>query len=608
VDTEFAHREAQAAVFPVPSMKAVQNHGAVEIMRGCPNGCRFCHAGVWSRPMRQKDLRVAEAEAEAFINAGGYREISLSSLSTGDYTHIEGLLESLNRRYASRHISFQLPSLRVSTFSLPILEKVSKVRRSGLTFAVETPVDAWQLAINKTVSRDNVVAILREARKNGWRGAKFYFMIGLPVGDSDSASSREETEIAAFIKDVARRTGMNFNINVGTFVPKPHTPYQWAAQIGEDAALKKLEYIRAELRPGGHKVGISDPLIAVIEGVLSRGDERVGEIIAEAFASGCRLDAWNEHIKKDVWRSVLERHRAAVDAILAGRQIGEPLPWDCIDSGTGAGFLAEEARKSRAAIATAPCTEACSHRCGVCPERGCIARNRTKSAADAASPVTAAEGDISPVPDPPPETAPVNLESNLNSNLKSVKITDPVTHRILFSFAKTESAVWLPHLSIIEVFSMAALRSGLPVLFSGGFNPLPKIDFASPISVGLTSGGEIATIDTEEPFSAAAFRERMNRSLPGGLEITEALGVTIPPGVKKHSAAALLWGYAYEANNDRLDYVSAKTEKQYRQNRIAAGESLFDLNRKTVLARSLADTEKPESYFTVYAAIYKRPD
>jgi radical SAM superfamily enzyme YgiQ (UPF0313 family) len=181
IDTGFARREADAAVFPVPSMKVVQHHGAVEIMRGCPNGCRFCHAGIWYRPMRQKDAAVVAAEAGAFINRGGYREISLSSLSSGDYRHIGGLLESLNHTYAAAHISFQLPSLRVSTFSLPILESISTVRKSGLTFAVETPNDAWQLALNKEVGRDNVVAIIREDRKNGWRGVKFYLMIGLPL-------------------------------------------------------------------------------------------------------------------------------------------------------------------------------------------------------------------------------------------------------------------------------------------------------------------------------------------------------------------------------------------------------------------------------------------
>jgi radical SAM superfamily enzyme YgiQ (UPF0313 family) len=285
IDRDFAFRKEDAAVFPVSNMKAVQHHGAVEIMRGCPNGCRFCHAGYWYRPMRQKNAETVRAETDAFITRGGYREISLSSLSTGDFRHINSLVRSLNQRYASRHISFQLPSLRVSSFSLPLLEEISMVRKSGLTFAVETPVDAWQFSINKEVTRDHVAAILGEAKKNGWRGAKFYFMIGLPVGDyrGEDENNREEVEIVHFIKDIARRTGMHFSVNAGVFVPKPHTPYQWAAQIDEKRAREKLDYIRMNLKPSGHKVSVQDPFISLLEGVISRGDERVGDLIEEAL-------------------------------------------------------------------------------------------------------------------------------------------------------------------------------------------------------------------------------------------------------------------------------------------------------------------------------------
>jgi radical SAM superfamily enzyme YgiQ (UPF0313 family) len=340
VDTAFAERGADAAVFPVPSMKIVQHHGAVEIMRGCPSGCRFCHAGIWYRPMRQKDAAVVAEEARAFIEEGGYREISLSSLSTGDYRHISGLLETLTREHSPQHVSFQLPSLKVSTFSLPILEKVSRVRRSGLTFAVETANDLGQLAINKCVSRDSVVSIINEARKNGWRGAKFYFMIGLPLPETaagpdspQEAPAAEEEEIADFIAEIGRRTRTHFNINVGSFVPKPHTPYQSCAQISEEEAKKKLGYIRARLKPLGHKVSTANPFTAMIEGVLSRGDERVGELAEEAFLRGCRLDAWDEFFKEDVWREIFSRHGALVSEILSGgkntgEKRGAALPWD----------------------------------------------------------------------------------------------------------------------------------------------------------------------------------------------------------------------------------------------------------------------------------------
>ncbi|MDR0375305.1 MAG: radical SAM protein, partial [Treponema sp.] len=332
VDAGFSRREANAAVFPIPNMKVVQHHGAVEIMRGCPNGCRFCHAGYWYRPMRQKQAEIIEKEAAEFVKEGGYHEISLSSLSSGDYNGLEALIDRLNAVHAQDHISFQLPSLRVSTFSLPLLDKISRVRKSGLTFAIESPVDSWQMMINKEVSRDTVVNILLEAKKKGWRGAKFYFMIGLPVKmameDSEEGVlgtvAEEEVEIVDFTLEVARRTNMHFNVNVGTFIPKPHTPFQWVKQLDEETSRRKLEFIRSKLQPLGHKVGVQDAFISVIEGVLSRGDGRVGEIIEDAFNKGCCLDAWSEYLNKEAWRATFQEHKTLVEEILDEKNDGDP--------------------------------------------------------------------------------------------------------------------------------------------------------------------------------------------------------------------------------------------------------------------------------------------
>ncbi|MDR1128315.1 MAG: TIGR03936 family radical SAM-associated protein [Treponema sp.] len=599
VDTAFAERGADAAVFPVPSMKIVQHHGAVEIMRGCPSGCRFCHAGIWYRPMRQKDAAVVAEEARAFIEEGGYREISLSSLSTGDYSRIGGLLETLTRDFSPRHISFQLPSLKVSTFSLPILEKVSRVRKSGLTFAVETANELWQLAVNKSVPRDSVVSIINEARKNGWRGAKFYFMIGLPPAAGEAASGpdspREEEEIVNFIADVGRRTRTHFNINVGPFVPKPHTPYQFCAQIGEEEAKNKLGYIRSRLKPLGHKVSTANPFTSMIEGVLSRGDERVGDLIEEAFLRGCRLDAWDEFFKEDIWRGIFSRHRALVSEILSGKEnTGEKQapPWGCVDSGVLPAYLRREYENSLVSRPAEPCAEKCTHPCGICPGRGRIAENAGPG------------GDI-PVPAGIGEAGTERPRQNSAAENPS----GPETRRIIFSFTKEGSAVWLPHLSLIEVFSMTMCRAGIPVLFTQGFNPLAKIDFASPLSIGIAAEGEIATADLESGIGAEEFIRRVNRRLPSGIAVIDAMNVSIAFGTKKHSAASLLWGYEYRsaraAGNGGADRVEAAREKEYRQKRLDAGESLSDLCRKAVLAKRPA-AAGPEglSYFAVYREIY----
>jgi radical SAM superfamily enzyme YgiQ (UPF0313 family) len=619
IDRDFPQRKEHANVFPVPSLKIVQQHGALEIMRGCPNGCRFCHAGYWYRPMRQKSAELVIKEAEAFIREGGYREISLSSLSSGDYRGIEYLVERLNRQFSREHISFQLPSLRVSTFSLPLLEKISEVRRSGLTFAVETPVDAWQFAINKDVFKEQVVAILKEARKNGWRGAKFYFMIGLPVRSlaGPALEYREEEEIVNFIKDAARMTGSHFNINVGTFVPKPHTPFQWAAQLDEETSRRKLDYIRSRLKPLGHKVGIQDPFTSVLEGVLSRGDERVGGLIEEAFLSGCRLDAWSEYLKKDIWRYLFNKNQGLVQQIIGPKEIDETLPWGAIESGVGTVFLKNELAKSAREEITLPCIKNCTHNCNICMDNNRIVENIIHDdillhTSDRAS----REDDLqvyNNIYAIKESLNAVNQGEAAGPELRPLSgRTDPVTRRIIFSFTKLREAVFISHLSVIEIFAMAFLRAGIPVSFSQGFNPLPRLEIASPIALGICSTGEIAAIDTDGYFEAHEFIRRMNRELPQGLLIMQAVNIEIGSGTKKHSLSSRLWGFAYGwdslkkpdgRDTDKIDYIKAADDKKYREAFSAGGGSVYGLQRIAVLARQCGSDEGV-SYFEAYRGLY----
>jgi radical SAM superfamily enzyme YgiQ (UPF0313 family) len=589
IDRHFGSRGA--AVFPVPSIKVVQHHGAVEIMRGCPHGCRFCHAGIWYRPMRQKNADIVLAEAEAFIQTGGYREISLSSLSSGDYCRINALVESLNRRYASRHISFQLPSLRVSTFSLPLLEKISKVRKSGLTFAVETPVDAWQLSINKEVSGTTVKAILNEAKKHGWRGAKFYFMVGLPVGAyTRGHNNHEESAIVDFITDIARETKMRFSVNAGTFIPKPHTPYQWMPQIDEETARAKLDFIRNALKGQGHKIGVQDPFISTIEGVLSRGDERVGELIEEAYGLGCRFDAWSEYLKKDLWRGLFKKNDSLVTMIMGEKNPGRPLPWGFIEPGTALSYLRDQWSFSNTEEFTSPCTKNCNNPCGICSGGEEIVLNSIHD-------------DISLMPPGGNPGTPPALPGIPENKGKQ----DPPTHRLLFSFSKEGRAVFLPHLGVVEVFSMALVRSGFSVLFSSGFNPLPKLSFAAPLAMGIRGCAEIAAVDMEEPVEPGVFIETINPFLPEGFVVLDGLYRYIPRGIKRRSLTSILWGFTYEADGEsgpRSDHVPAREEKAYRLKRTGSETLFFGLTRSSVLA--LNGDNRPDSFFSVYRDLYRQ--
>ncbi|MCX7656302.1 MAG: TIGR03936 family radical SAM-associated protein [Treponemataceae bacterium] len=589
-------------VFPVPNIKIVQDHGAVEIMRGCPNGCRFCHAGIWYRPMRQKDADTIIDEVKEFIQKGGYREITLSSLSSGDYQGIDELLSALNTTYKHHHISFQLPSLKVSSFSLPLLEQIAETRKSGLTFAVETPYQHWQWSLNKEVTCESVIAILKEAKNHGWRSAKFYFMIGLPVGSYEEGYeyNKEEEAIVDFITSIVRAVKIEIHINVGTFVPKPHTPYQWVAQISSSLAEQKLQYIRHNLRPLGIKVSTHDPFISEIEGILSRGDSRVGEIIYKAFLNGCRLDSWDEYFKRERWQQILGDFPEIVQSALRKRSLEEELPWDSIASTTGKGFLKKELLRSRNSELTLVCSEKCTNPCGACNQSAKIVHNN-RHVNNKEMVCEEKKGEMSQ-----------GLSENDGSsfpNKKTKKKRD--TYRIVFSFTKQSRAIFIPHLGLMEVFSKALVRSGLSVHFTEGFNPLPAMDFAAPLSLGIASQEEIATIEMEDVVPPENFLAILNTCLPEGICITRAELFVIPEGVKKYSSPALLWGSCYRIKGSSTEiFLPSKEDKKIKELAEKLPEKLLAIERTRTLAYNPQQKNLPSdfsgaSYFMVYSELYK---
>jgi hypothetical protein len=301
-------------------------------------------------------------------------------------------------------------------------------------------------------------------------------------------------------------------------------------------------------------------------------------IIETAYRRGCRLDAWNEYIQKDVWRGIFAEHETLTRDFLSERQSGAPLPWNVIDSGILPDFMQEERRKSFVQEQTSLCMEKCTHFCGVCTNDIQTVENIIQHDSSLA--------DVVPLITPDPSLP-------------------PVTYRLLFTFTKTGSAVFQPHLALVELFSMAMTRAAVPVLYTQGFNPLPKLEIAAPLSIGVSASAEIAAIETLGFYDAVRFLEAMNSALPEGIRIVEAINISIPFGVKKHSLSSLLWGFAY-TNGAETDYVPVANDKQYRAARIeAAGSaSVYGLHRLAVLAKSAVSTDAPESYFTVYRALY----
>jgi radical SAM-linked protein len=505
--------------YPVSSLKTAQDHGLVEIMRGCPNGCRFCNAGYYYRPFRLKPAERVFSEACGLVFDRGYREISLSSLSTGDYPGIGNLVRRCNRDLANLGTSFSLPSLRIDSLALELFRDINEVRKSGLTFAIETPDEDAQRGLNKQAPLDKTIALLHEAKSLGWRQAKFYFMLGLP-GYTD----RDETEpIIACLSRIRRETGLSLHVNVGTFVPKPHTPFQWSAQLSEAESHRRIGVLRSRLPRHSFKVSFHLPFQSFLEGLIARGDGRAGEIIERAFRAGARFDAWEEHIDVDLWKTILaEAGWDVAREVCREKDPAERFPWSDIDLGVAEAALKREAERGARGELTGPCAPDCDLPCGVCG-RGMTAGVMPN----------AGEAAISP-------------EHQLRIKESREFIARNERHPVLFSFAKTGDAVFLSHLNIMTVFERALLRAGYYCRFTEGFNPKPVMEFANPLPLGFASRAEAASVELYHFDDEAGFVRRMNEALPEGLAIIRARRLTVwKPGEKKRSLMSVCAGGDY---------------------------------------------------------------
>ena len=505
----------KAAAFPVPNIKTVQDHGVVEIMRGCPNGCRFCHAGILYRPYRQKDPPQIAAEVAEQVFDSGYREVTLSSLSSGDYPGLPALVKQLTHSFEPYKVSFSLPSLRINSLTLDLMSELSTVRKSGLTFAVETPSEQGQRGLNKLAPLERTVELVAEAKERGWRVAKFYFMVGLPVSQGEA----EAAAIVKFLNEIRERVRLKLNVNVSCFIPKPHTPFQWAPQLSEQQALDRIMSVKRALAGKDVTVRYHSPFLSLLEGILARGDARAGELFHTAFSRGARFDAWEELIRRDLWRDILSDAGWDVEAqACRERDPGESLPWDTIHLGAGSTFLKREYEKALQGELTSPCCPDCRESCGVC------GREISPRVVDAVDPQQWAKA------------------------IKPRTPGDPMGRegRVLFAFTKQDAAVFLGHLDVMQIFERAVLRAGYRSQFTEGFNPKPRIEFARPLSLGIASEAEMALAEIQNFDDGEAFRRALNRVLPEGIQITRV--EILPPykiGHKKHSLMSLYAGSEY---------------------------------------------------------------
>lgn len=353
----------------VPYIKTVHNRFPVEIMRGCTRGCRFCHAGMITRPVRERSVEQILATLEEGLRHTGFEEIALLSLSSSDYDEVLELVRRVGEKFAGRHLSISLPSLRIETASVALMELLKDNKRGGFTFAPEAATERMRQIINKPVTTEQLLETARAVFERGWTTIKLYFMIGHPAETLEDV--RAIAELCKQVRDVGRSiVGNRVQINAGvsTFVPKPHTPFQWVPCDDLEQIYAKQALLKRELRGPGLKLNWNNPEETQLEAWFSRGDRRLGQVLLEAWKRGARFDAWQEHFNYQAW---LEAFAAAgLDPRFythRQRLIDETFPWDHIDVAVKKQFLAEDYRWSLRGQTRLDCRERC-FACGILPK------------------------------------------------------------------------------------------------------------------------------------------------------------------------------------------------------------------------------------------------
>ena len=563
----------------VPFVETVHDRLVVEIRRGCTRGCRFCQPGMLTRPARDVQPEAVIESIEKGMRATGYNEFSLLSLSCSDYLALPAVGMEIKNRLQNENISLSLPSQRVDRFDENIANIIGGNRQSGLTFAPEAGTQRMRDVINKGLTNEELLRGIKTAVEQGWDKVKLYFMIGLP-GETD-------VDVIGIVETVRwlrrecrlpKRKPLDFTLTISNFTPKPHTPFQWHS-VSTAEFIRKQELLRQEFQGmRGVKVNYTDVRISAMEDFIGRGDRSLGKVVLRAWQLGAGMDAWWDNTEKayQAWSQAIEesgltwKYRQVEQGewnIFADTDkdiLERPLPWDHLDTGIDKKWLEEDLKRALDAATVPDCSfEGCSH-CGVCSV------DFGHNIVIEAPPIPAFAGHFQP-----------NQER---------------TQRIRVWFGKIGEIALVSHLDLVRLFDRVVRRAAIPISFTGGFHPGPRISIANALSLGATSSGEIVDFELTKVMDLETFKQQLTAQLPADLPVyqVEEIPLNAPAATRLLEKAEYLltfnsegidcqqWQNWIEAIKQATVMEREKTTKSGKKVTINLREQLYELELKTV--------------------------
>ena len=525
----------------VPCTELVHDRFTIEIARGCSRGCRFCQAGMIYRPVRERDPLEIVRTAETGLTETGFEDLSLLSLSSGDYSCVLPLLKELMARLTDRHVAVSFSSLRIDGAISLLTEEIKKVRKTSFTIAPEAGSQRLRDIINKGLTDDQILNTAGDIYEGGWNLIKLYFMIGLPYEvDSDIESIVELSKKISRLAPRARKRQV-LNVSIASFVPKAHTPFAWLPQLELEESKRRINLIRERLQSSRVRVKWNTPETSWLEGIFSRGDRRLTKVLVEAWQQGARFDSWSEHLNLNFWKKALQRHHLDPDFYLyRERDHDEILPWEHIHSGVSKAFLLREWQKALEGQETPDCREHCLD-CGVCNDSDIApVLFDAYHSFEPATALRASSRRAGPTGRPavlPRDEADRHERTGKEKVICSSKESNGEIRRYRLRFTKLEKARYLSHLELVRLFIRAFRRAGIDLVYSDGYHPMPKVSFAVALPVGTESLSEIMDVQVKNIQNTSPTLERLNRELPFGLRVLfmEEIGGKAPPARIKES-------------------------------------------------------------------------